>query len=154
MAAAPLAGGAPAEEEDGGDDEGEPILPPEKVLRNADDTDEILLEVPCKLHSYSKEDQEWKDIGKGTFRLTSDPSQKKRMLVRNTMGRITFNAAFYKNMKIDKVKGGLRFNAFVSVVTDVKAGTAVTELKSFMIKLKEGDVDGVKAKLEEIIAAQ
>eukprot|EP00981_Chlorochromonas_danica_P003171 scaffold633_cov288-Ochromonas_danica.AAC.6 len=147
-------GGEHDNDEGGGDDEGEPILEPEKILRNSDDKDEILLDVPCKLFSYNREDSEWKDLGKGCFRLTMDPStKKKRMMVRNTLGRITFNANFYKGMKIDRVKGGLRFNAVVAVVKNVKEGTSETELKSFMVKLKDVDIENVKNELEAAIAA-
>eukprot|EP01034_Spumella_vulgaris_P031405 gene31405-38787_t len=106
-----------AGDEEGGDDEGEPILEPEKVLRDVNDTDTILLDVPCKLYGYSKAGNEWKDTGKGSFRVTrSADTNKQRMLVRNPIGKLTFNAGFYKGMQIEKVKGGVRFSAFV--VTD------------------------------------
>lgn len=127
-------------------------MEPEKILRNQDDKDEILLEVPCKLRSYNKEEQEWKDLGKGSFRLTRDPaSGKKRMLVRNTLGRITFNAGFYKNMKIERSKQGLQLMALVAVVKDVKEGRTETEMKNFLIKLKDTDIDPVRAQLEAAV---
>ena len=136
------------QQEEDNDDEGEPILPPEKILKNENDTDEILLEVPCKLFGFNTEDKEWKDSGKGSFRVTADPSSgKKRMLVRNTMGKITFNAGFYRSMKIDQVKGGIKMLAVVAQAKD----PSKTEMKSFMIKLKEADISTVKPFLEEII---
>lgn len=52
-------------EEGGGGDEGEPILAPEKVLRNEADKDVILVDVNCKLFVYNKEEKEWRDLGKG-----------------------------------------------------------------------------------------
>lgn len=132
----------------GDDDEGEPILPPEKILKNENDTDDILLEVPCKLFGFNLQEKEWKDSGKGSFRVTKDVnSGKRRMIVRNTMGKITFNAAFYKDMKIDQVKGGIKFFAVVADATDDKK----TELKNFMIKLKDFDISRVKSFLESII---
>jgi hypothetical protein len=139
----------PVDDEGGDDDEeGEPILEPEKILKNENDTDEILVEVPAKLFGFSKAESEWKDLGKGSFRLTKDPANhKKRLLVRNTMGKITLNAAFYKTMKIEQVKGGLKFFAVVAQATD----PSKTELRSFMIKFKEADISMVKGMMEDII---
>lgn len=139
----------------GEDDEGEPLLEPEKVLKNDQDTDIIILEVPCKLFGFSKDSNEWKDTGKGTLRITKPPdSIKQRMLIRNPIGKIIFNANFYKTMKIDRVKGGLRFSAFVAVETTVNSKIETsTELKNFMIKLKGTDVDKTAAKMEEAISS-
>jgi hypothetical protein len=143
---------------DGDDDEGEPILEPEKVHRNADDTDEILHEVKCKLFSYSKEDNEWKDIGLGSFRITKDASEggtnkKKRMLVRNPIGKITLNASFFSKMKIERVKKGLRFSVVVAVESSKPNTTEVrTELRSYMLQLSSGDVQATLNKMEECIS--
>lgn len=145
--------------EGGGDDEGEPILEPEKVLRNSNDTDEILHEVPCKLYGYSAADKEWKDTGKGTFRITLDPkTQKQRMLVRNQIGRINFNASFFKGMKVEQVQKKIKFAAFVTVEdstmgADGKAAAPRTEMKNFMIQLKAEDVDATFKKMQSGIAS-
>ncbi len=134
--------------DDEGDDEGEPILEPEKILRNENDKDEILLEVTCKLLGYSKELSEWRDKGKGSFRLTKDPlTSKKRMLVRNTMGKITFNAAFFKGMKVDRHKDSLLFSAFVSPDESSKP-----DFQRFTLKLKADDCEKVKLALEKCIS--
>jgi hypothetical protein len=136
------------EEGEGDEDAGEPILEPEKILKNENDTDEILLEVPCKLLGFNKDEKEWKDSGKGNLRITKDPAtQKKRILVRNTMGKITLNTSFYKDMKIDSVKGGIKFFAVVANPSDAQK----TELKAFMLKLKDGDIQHVKSFLENVI---
>lgn len=156
-----LSGAAAGADEDGegGDDEGEPILEPEKVLRNAADTDEILHEVPCKLYSYSTADKEWKDTGKGTFRITRDATTKKqRMLVRNTIGRINFNAGFFPGMKVEQVQKKLKFAAFVSVEdstlgSDGKAAPPRTEMKNFMLQLKAEDVDATLKKMQAGVAS-
>ncbi len=158
LGAAPVTTAAGGDDENGGDEEGEPILEPEKVLRNETDTDDILLDVPCKLFGFSKQANEWKDTGKGSFRITrSADSKKQRMLVRNPIGKLTFNAAFYKSMTIEKVKGGLRFSAFVVVDEPTVGGSAAAapkpELKNFMIKLKEGDIADALAKLEAGVAS-
>ncbi len=140
-----------------GDDEGEPILEPEKVLRNDADTDDILLEVPCKLFGFSKDSNEWKDTGKGSFRVTRNiDTNKQRMLVRNPIGKLTFNAGFYKGMKIEMVKGGLRFSAFVAAdeaVVGGSSGPGKVELKNFMIKLKDADIANAMANLEAGVAS-
>jgi hypothetical protein len=133
-------------------------LEPEKVLRNAADTDEILHEVPCKLFSFSAADKEWKDLGKGNFRITRDPAtQKQRMLVRNQVGRINFNASFYPTMKVEKVQKRLKFAAFVMVEDTSlnKEGKAAarTEMKNFMVQLKPEDLEATQRKMEAGITA-
>lgn len=159
MAATAVGGVAGGEDEEGGgDEEGEPILEPEKVLRNAADTDEILHEVPCKLFSFSTADKEWKDTGKGTFRITRDPAtQKQRMLVRNQVGRINFNASFFAAMKVEKVGKKLKFAAFVSVeapaLNSEGKTTTRTEMKNFMIQLKPEDLDATQRVMEAGIKA-
>jgi len=155
----PFGSGAGEEDGEGGDDEGEPILEPEKVLRNSNDTDEILHEVPCKLYGYSTADKEWKDTGKGTFRITRDAkTQKQRMLVRNQIGRINFNAAFFAGMKVEQVQKKIKFAAFVTVEdttmgADGKAAPPRTEMKNFMIQLKAEDVDATLKKMQSGIAS-
>lgn len=130
------------------DDEGEPILEPEKVLKNKDDSDIILHEVPCKLYRFDSKYQDcdkegvpvgpikpqWIDRGKGSFRVTKDSTTfKHRMIIRDAIGKITFNAAFYKNMKFDiQQNKSIKFLALI----DSNKG-----MENFMIKLKEKDVD-------------
>jgi hypothetical protein len=110
-----------------------PMMEPEKVLRNAEDTDEILFESNCKLFRFSKEDKEWKDNGKGVYRVTkAQDNGKKRMLVRNDLGKVIFNAYFYKAMKIEKQKSGMTFAAVID---------ASGELQKFMLKLKSDVID-------------
>lgn len=143
-------GSGNTQEDDGGDDEGEPILEPEKAIRDVNDTDEILHEVPCQLFRYDKALNEWKGTGKGTFRITRNPDTKKqRMLVRNIIGKITFNASFYKEMTLlveEGKKPGIKFSAVVAVEETVKddsgKSSAVTknEMKSFMLRLKPTDL--------------
>ena len=89
---------------------------------------------------------EWIDVGKGIFRVTKcTESGKQRMLVRNSVGKIIFNAAFYKGMKIDKKsKGMLSFG----VVTDASGG-----LKTFLLKVKETDVAVVYSSMQSAIAS-
>ena len=132
---------------EGGDEEGEPILAPEKVLRNDQDKDEIVLEVPCKLFNYNKTDNEWKDTGKGNLRVTQDPAtKKKRMVMRNGTGKIVLNAAFFKTFKVEKVKTGLKFSAFVAHET-----TGDTEFKMFMLKLNDANAEKLKAEMEKAV---
>lgn len=111
------------------DDEGEPILEPEVVHRNENDNDEILHEVDCKLFRFDKEQNEWKDAGKGKFRVTNDKSSgKKRILLRNLTGKIMLNAFFYPKMTFTKLgKNGIRF---------MLAMDGGSELKMLMIKTK------------------
>jgi hypothetical protein len=130
------------------DDEGEPILEPEKVLKNKDDTDIILHDVPCKLYRFDSKYQDcdkegnvigpikpqWIDRGKGNFRVTKDATTfKHRMVIRDAIGKIKFNASFYKNMKFNiQQNKSIKFLALV----DASKG-----MENFMIKLKEKDVD-------------
>jgi hypothetical protein len=121
-----------ADEEE--DDEPEPIMEPEKVERNPDDKDEILHDVDCKLFRFAKETNEWKDVGRGSFKVTRDPdSGKTRILVRNTLGKITLNAAFYKGINFKKTgKAGIQFAA----VTGDNM-----QLQSLLVKVKPADLD-------------
>lgn len=134
-------------DENNGDEEGEPILAPEKVLRNDQDTDTIVLEVTCKLFNYNKADKEWKDTGKGNFRITQDPAtKKKRMVMRNGTGKIILNASFFKTFKAERVKGGLKFSAFVA-----KETTGEAEFKMFMTKLNDANCDKLKAAMDQAV---
>ena len=118
--------------EDSGD-EGEEILEPEKILKNDSDTDIILHEAPCKLFRHDKEDNEWKDAGKGTFKITKESdSHKQRILIRDGMGKLALNCYFYKGMKFDKTANSIKFLAPVG-----EKG----ELKMLLIKLKPEDVE-------------
>ncbi|RYY71931.1 hypothetical protein EON63_21335 [archaeon] len=63
--------------------------------------------IPCIIHHrevklsvFSAQDKEWKDLGKGLGRLVQGEGGKRRVLVRNTMGRVTLNANLYKTMKV------------------------------------------------------
>ena len=50
-------------------------------------------------------------------------------------------------MKVDLVKSGIKLLAIVSQAKD----PTKTELKSFMFKLKEGDISNVKSTIEKIV---
>lgn len=133
------------------EEEGEPIMEAEKALRNEDDKDDILCDCPCKLLRFDSDKGdggkgEWTDVGKGIFRVTKCPeSNKQRMLVRNTVGRITFNAAFYRGMKITRYsKVMLSFG----VVVDPSG-----PLRNFLLKLKDTDIDSVCTIMEAAIKA-
>eukprot|EP01038_Epipyxis_sp_PR26KG_P004241 gene4241-6020_t len=139
--------------DDDGDEEGEPMLPPEIVLKNDNDLDTILHDVPCKLFRLDVESNEWKDNGKGNFRITqsNDSSTKKqRMLIRNPIGKIIFNASFFGTMKVAEVKNGLRFSAVVAdeiIGKDGKTESKI-QMKNFLLKLKDSDKAATLSKME------
>lgn len=136
-------------EEGGDDDEGEPILEPEKALRNENDKDEILFDASSKLMRFDKGSKEWKDMGKGSFRVTSNPDTKKpRMLMRNLTGKIMFNAGFFKDMKFEKVKGGVKFSAVTSI-----SESGQGELNMFIVKVKETEVHKLHSTLTKAVIA-
>ena len=89
---------------------------------------------------------EWIDVGKGNFRVTKcSVTGKQRMLVRNSVGKITFNAAFYKGMNIKRFsKDKLSFGV---VVDD--SGL----LRNFILKLKDCDIEGVLAAMQAAIGS-
>ncbi len=134
-------------------------MEPEKAIRDVNDTDEILHEASCKLFRYDKESKEWRGTGKGTFRITRSPdTRKQRMLVRNIIGKIIFNASFYKGMDLivkDGKTSGIQFFAAVAeeeFVKDDKGNSSTkmkTELKSFMLKFKPTEL----AKAAEMMRA-
>lgn len=127
----------------GEDEEGEPIMEAEKVLRNEEDKDEIVVDCPCKLFRFGN--GEWIDVGKGTFRVTKcTETGKQRMLVRNSVGKIIFNAAFYKGMKLDqKGPGMLTFGAVVD-----QSG----ELKNFLLKIRDTFMSSVLQAMQVAIS--
>ena len=135
--------GASKEEEDDGEDS-LPMLPPEVVLRNEADKDEILHEVECKLFRLDKEKNEWTEGGKGTFRLTRDPDTKKRrILIRNSIGKVTLNVGFYKGMKFEKFgKNGIRFLAVTG---------SDGEVKTILIRVKVEDLERTLQNLLESV---
>jgi hypothetical protein len=134
------------EEGEGGDEEAAPLLEPEKVFRNENDTDQVLHEAACKLFRFNKSNNEWNESGKGTFKVTQDADTKKRrMLIRNMTGKVTMNAAFYSGMKFSQVgKNGVRFMAVVD-----ESG----EPKLLMIKVKPDEVAKTLKVLEESASA-
>ena len=149
--ATPTAASGPSGQ-DGDDDEGEPIMEAEKVLRDEDDKDDIICECPCKLLRHDsgkgeKGEAEWTDVGKGSFIVTKcRETGKKRMLIRNSVGKIMFNAAFYKGMAV-----GRRGNNMLSF------GAVVDEsgvLKKFLLKLKVTDIETVLAAMLAAIDSQ
>ena len=146
------AGGA-ADDDDGGL---MPAMPAEKVLKNENDKDEVLYETKCALKRYDTsgdEGPEWKDMGKGQFKVTKDPDTSKfRLLVREpTMGRILLNAGFFKGQKFTKVANKNKFHiTFAAVVAlppeaQAEGSTTVpeekTELRTFLLKVPPVDVD-------------
>lgn len=136
----------PVSKEDEEEGEEEPILEPEKVGRNPEDRDEILHEVPCKLFRFAKETNEWKDGGKGSFRVTRDPETKKtRMLIRNTLGKVSLNSSFFKGMSFQQA--GNSAIRFAAVAGDEG------KLQSLMLKLKPTDVANTLAILSEQVSA-
>ena len=136
------------DEEEG---EGEPIMEAEKVLRHADDKDDIVCDCTCKLLRFDvgKGDNgkgEWIDVGKGNFRVTKcSLTGKQRMLIRNSVGKITFNAAFYKGMKIGRFSKVML--SFGVVVDD--SG----QLRNFMLKLRDCDIEGVLTAMQAAIGS-
>lgn len=143
---APAPSGASGQ--DGDDDEGEPIMETEKAIRDEDDKDDIVCDCRCRLLRYDtgkgdKGEAEWTDMGIGAFIVTQcKETGKKRMLVRNSVGAIMFNAAFYKGMSI-----GRRGNNMLSF------GAVVDEsgvLRKFLLKLSVTEIETV---LKALLAA-
>ena len=90
---------------------------------------------------FHAEDKEWKDVGKGSLRLTKDkdaPGGPTRILVRNTLGKITLNTNMFKGMKFEKAgKNGIKFTIidtekkFVNIIVKVKIDHLDATLKAF-----------------------
>ncbi len=145
-----------------GDGDGEeiPILEPEKVLKNSDDTDEILVESSCKLLKFNKETKEWLDLGKGVFRVTLNPTDKKRrILIRNTIGKVILNISFYKGMKFQISKnqksgiGSIQFSGYV-LLNEIKKSQSDPDefgFQMFSVKVKDADLSKSVEVLEESV---
>lgn len=113
--------------------EGEPILEPEKIYKNESDKNEILYETDCKAFRFDTEGKEWKECGKGSLRMIQEPGEdKKKILVRNTLGKITINSYIFKGMGFKKVgKSGIQFLAVVDA-----SGVP----QSFLVKVRLADI--------------
>lgn len=131
------AGGGGTTEED---DEAEPELAPEIAQKNAQDNDTVQFEANCKLFRLNQENKEWRDTGKGTFRVTRSNDGKLRMLIRNQLGKITFNASFFKSMQLTKneSKGTIQFSAVVAdeVAQQGQLVKKDPELHGFILKVR------------------
>ena len=128
------------------DDDDEPYLEEkaEVILKNENDNDTVLYEVECKLLRYNTDEKEWKDVGKGNLKCTrdkNDTNAKQRILVRNTMGKITLNTNMFKGMTFEKAgKNGIRFSV---INPDLK------KLETVMLKVKIDHVDATLDKLRD-----
>lgn len=122
--------------------EGEPILEPEKIYKNENDTDEILYETNCKAFRFDTKEKEWKESGKGTLRITQEPGvDKKKVLVRNAIGKITINSYIFKGMNFKQAgKAGLQFMA----VTDASGVP-----QSYLVKVKPSEIQTTVEKFKE-----
>ncbi len=142
-------------EDDGPDDDNyeEPKLGVEEVLRSADDKDEIVFELELvqlkRLDRKAELNKDgtipWRDVGKGSFRITRDPTTRMvRMLIREkTMGKVTLNCAFFSSQKFEKKGKGIQFAAVV-VDPDPEPEDKdknITKLHTFMLKTKAEDLD-------------
>jgi len=141
------------------------------VERNKNDKDIILLEKACKLHRLSAVDggkageKEWKDLGKGTLRVTADPdTKKKRILVRNTMGVVILNASFFKGQKFEKTNSKKNNSLSFSAVVSVKEYETIngpdgeeqrqvdrTGMHSFMMSVGKTELDAVLSTLNDAV---
>jgi hypothetical protein len=95
----------------------------------------------CKLYRFNKDENEWRDAGKGTFCIIQeqDGSEQKQMLMRNTTGTggLMINAYFYKNMQFTKMgTNGIRFLLVIDNIGSLRG-----ELKMILIKLAPESVD-------------
>ena len=113
--------------------EGEPILEPEIIYKNENDKSTTFYETDCKSFRYDTEEKEWKDSGKGNVRLLQEPGEeKKKIVVRNTLGKITINAYIFKGMNFKLAgKSGMQFMAVID-----PSGVP----QSFLVKVRPGDI--------------
>jgi Ran-binding protein 1 len=132
--------------EDDDEEDGKLIDAPEVILKNSDDKDVVLHEVACKLYKFRADEKEWADLGKGTLRVTKDPdTNKQRITIRNTMGKILVNSYFFKNMNLapNAAKNTIQFNALVFDPIDNKSS-----LGNFYVKLRPDDIQATAKALE------
>lgn len=112
-------------------------------MRNEMDRDEILLDLRCKLSRFSKADNEWKDVGKGSLRITKDPDNgKQRILVRNELGKPTLNCNLIAGMKFERKKNGIYF------VAPLVDNAGKVDFTKVLIKLNSEEIDPALSKLE------
>ena len=113
---------APKEEEDA-----MPLEAPSEVLKAEDANESTLFESRASVKRL--DDRTWRDLGKGTARLTEHKQTKqRRVVIRNDVGKVTMNFKIDPKMTFNKAKSGLTFQA----IADVDLG-----LKTYMLRTKE-----------------
>ena len=96
-------------------------------------------------------DSEWKDVGKGSMKVTREKGAAgavPRILIRNTLGKITLNTNLYKGMKFEKAgKNGVKFTV-LEVGSDKKVNLVAT-----IVKCKVDQLDNMLSKLKSFVPA-
>ena len=144
-----------------GGNSGNPITNEDDPTSNPDDgkldigkeeneDEKILYEVRARLIKLVEGN--WNKLGVGVLRLYSNKkTQKKRMVLRNEVGKVMFNVAIGKGMQFkkssQKTKKGEVWHVGFMAVEDAKEGP-----KQVMLNVKKEVVDEFHEKLEEVAA--
>lgn len=112
--------------------------------------EEILYRVRAKL--FRLNNGAWKKIEPNELRLQRNVvSDKKRMVIRNEVGKVMFNVAVGKGMKFQKksqkTKKGDQWFVSFAAVEDTNEG-----IKSFMLNVEKQNVDKLYEELEKMAA--
>jgi hypothetical protein len=138
-AAAPAAAGAAAEEGEPSDELTDKC---EEAIKETNTEEATLFEARCKMYKLNPEEG-WKDCGKGVVRfMDHNTTHKKRIVLRNQIGKVQLNAAVSNGMEFTKLGGKQSSVRFVAM-DDGKVG-------QYMLKVNPENLDKMHGVLESM----
>eukprot|EP00586_Coscinodiscus_wailesii_P008132 CAMPEP_0172522766 /NCGR_PEP_ID=MMETSP1066-20121228/293304_1 /TAXON_ID=671091 /ORGANISM="Coscinodiscus wailesii, Strain CCMP2513" /LENGTH=231 /DNA_ID=CAMNT_0013305797 /DNA_START=753 /DNA_END=1448 /DNA_ORIENTATION=- len=128
-AVAPASAPAPSSATAGEEEDGAPLEKQEIVEKEVNPEEDCIREARAK--KYMLVDSEWKDLGVGVVRLMKNnkDQSKRRLVMRNSVGKVVMNFSIGKGMTFDKTLS--KKGAYIRFVAPDEG-----ELRKFMLKLK------------------
>jgi energy-coupling factor transporter ATP-binding protein EcfA2 len=80
-------------------------------------------------------------------------TDKRRLVMRNDIGKVLLNASMYAGMKFEQEKAFLKFNAMVDGAEADNGVKEAAKMVRFLLKAKLQDIDPLKAALDGLVPA-
>lgn len=127
-----------------------PMEKQEVAAKEVNKDEECVFEVRAK--KYKSVDGEWKDLGVGVARLMRHltDKKKKRLVMRNSVGKVSLNFAIGVGMQFEKVTAGKK-GSFVRFLA--KESPDNDEAEKFMLKVKPDHLDKLYETLTSFASA-
>jgi hypothetical protein len=85
--------------------------------------------------------------------MRNQRTDKRRLVMRNDIGKVLLNASMYAGMKFEQEKVFVKFNAMVEGAEADNGVREAAKMVRFLLKVKPQDVDPLKAQLEGLVPA-